>query len=71
MFILYLNKIQRTLLRAENGNTEMKFTVVSRDKELIQIADKYKTLASGQEGGTAQRLNKASIDIARLAKLFV
>ncbi len=40
-------------------------------KELIQIADKYKTLASGQEGGTAQRLNKASIDIARLAKLFV
>ena len=40
-------------------------------KELIALADKYKTLASGQEGGTAQRLNKASIDVARLAKLFV
>jgi hypothetical protein len=40
-------------------------------KELVAMADNYKTLAIGQEGGTAQRLNKASIEFGRLAKLFV
>ena len=40
-------------------------------KELSAISAKYKALAVSQSGGTAQRLNKASIDIGRLAKLFV
>jgi len=40
-------------------------------KELSGLAAKYKAQAISQSGGTAQRLNKASIDIARLAKLFI
>jgi hypothetical protein len=40
-------------------------------KELIELSEKCKTLAATQVGGTAQRLNKTSIDVARLAKLFV
>jgi hypothetical protein len=40
-------------------------------KELSAISTKYKALAVSQSGGTAQRLNKASIDIGRLAKLFI
>jgi len=57
---------------------ETKVKVLSREsifadaqKELSGLAAKYKAQAISQSGGTAQRLNKASIDIARLSKLFV
>jgi len=39
--------------------------------ELGVLSAKYKALALSQSGGSAQRLNKASIDLGRLAKLFV
>jgi len=58
--------------------TELKAKVIGREsifadaqKELSGLAAKYKAQAISQSGGTAQRLNKASIDIARLAKLFI
>lgn len=41
------------------------------NSELISLAEKYKVQAISQSGGTAQRLNKASIELSRLARLFV
>ena len=41
------------------------------NKDLTKLSAKYKGLAITQSGGSAQRLNKASIELARLAKLFV
>ncbi len=43
----------------------------SANSELISLAEKYKVQAISQSGGTAQRLNKASIELSRLARLFV
>lgn len=43
----------------------------SANAELNKLSGKYKVQAIAESGGTAQRLNKASIELARLAKLFV
>ena len=42
MFIMYLNKIQKTLLREENGQIEMQFTIVSRDKDLKEFLEGFR-----------------------------
>lgn len=40
-------------------------------KELLDLGEKYRQEAATQSGGTAQRINRASKDLARMAKLFV
>ena len=43
----------------------------SANSELSKLSDKYKVQAIAESGGTAQRLNKASIELRRLAKMFI